>query len=58
MNTITINGMTIQTHGCNVSINNGRVLVDGNEIRVGNPHNIVKEYRVESVNNKKRLVKE
>lgn len=38
MNTIIINGIKIQTDSGNISVSNGRVIVDGKHIKVGELH--------------------
>ena len=40
MNSIIINGITISTNGSSINISNGKIIVDGNEIHVGDSHNV------------------
>ena len=40
MNKISINGFTITTDGANINISNGKVIVDGKEIKIGDAKEI------------------
>ena len=41
MNRITINGVTIQTNNNCISISDGKIIVDGNEVNVGDTHSVI-----------------
>ena len=40
MGTIQINGITIETNGANVFVSNGKIIVDGKEVKVADSCNV------------------